>query len=282
MAILSMNEILSNEVLENLEGSEAILVNSVMNMTASVKPGADRVTVPKVSGYALASITSGSRAASDSVTTTGTVLLLDQVKQVHEYVSWANGIDSKVDLQSAFIANSPKYYVKGIEALIAAKLATASALDFDSASATAGVFSVSDIAKCKKLLDQNNVPKTERFLSVNAEAMEILSSFAEFQDGSKSLSAEALRMGIVSMVKGFNVIQSEDIAGTGATLKFHAYHKSAVAFAQHAGLEFINKDIEEYGESFMALRGKHGCIDLDNASGSGVRKITVLCSTDIL
>ena len=41
-------------------------------------------------------------------------------------------------------------------------------------------------------------------------------SFSEFEDGSKGLSAEALRDGVVSRVKGFNVVQSEDVGSATA------------------------------------------------------------------
>lgn len=279
MAILSLNKILQNEVMESLVG-EAVIVNSIMNLTSQVQPGADRVTIPSVTGLALADISAGSRAASDSVTTTGSVLLLDQVKQVHQYISYANGIQSTVDLKANFLKESPKYFVEGIEAAIAAKLATASSLDFDSASATAGVFTIADIAKAKKLMDKNKVPKTDRYMVLNADAMEILAGFSEFQEGQKSLSPEALREGVVSQVKGFKVIQSEQVgSSTPASNKIHFYHKSAIAFALQDGMAFIDKESEEYGQIFLALRGVFGCIDCENASNTSKRKLTMSLTT---
>lgn len=213
------------------------------------------------------------------MTTTGDQLLFNQVKQVPEYISYADGMDSAVDLKNAFLSVAPKVFAQGIEAVIAASLATASVGDFDSVSAVAGVFAIGDIAKAKKKLDQAKVPKSDRYMAVNAEAMEILASMQEFQDGQKSLSAEALREGVVSQVKGFKVIQSEDISGTGATLKIHFYHKSAVAFALHAGMEFIEQPNPEYGQEFISLRGKYGAKDVDNLAGAGTRKVTMKCTT---
>jgi hypothetical protein len=279
MAIISINDVLRQEILESLEGSDSVLVKTIVDLTAQVKPGSDRTTIPNVTGLALSSVTSGSRATAGGMTTTGSVLLLDQVKQVPEYINYANGEQSALELKSAFLSHAPKVFAQGIEAVIAAKLATASSLDFDSASATAGVFTIADVAKAKKKLDQAKVPAKDRYMAVNAEGMEILASMSEFQDGQKSLSPEALRQGIVSQVKGFNVIQSEDIAGTGATLKVHFYHKSAVAFALQDGVNFIAQMDEAYGQEFVALRGIYGAIDCDNAGGAGKRKITMLCST---
>lgn len=279
MAILSLNDILRNEVLESLQGSDLILSKTIMDLTSKVKVGSDRVTIPNVTGLALSSVVSGTRATAGGMTTTGDALLLNAVKQVPEYISYADGMDSAVDLKSAFISVAPKVFAQGLEVAIATALVTASSLDFDAASATAGSFAITDIANAKKLLDQAKVPKSDRYMAVNAEGMEILASMTEFQEGQKSLSPEALREGVVSQVKGFKVIQSEDIAGTGATLKVCFYHKSAVAFALHSAIEYVEKDIEEYAQFFLALRGKYGVKDVENAAAAGVRKITMSCTT---
>lgn len=279
MAILSLNEILRNEVLESLQGSESVLIKTITDLTADAKPGSDRVTIPNVTGLALSNVVGGTRATSGGMTTTGDALLFDQSKQVPEFISYADGMDSAVDLKAAFIKNAPKVFAQGIEAAIAAKLATASADDFDSASATAGQFTITDIAKAKKKMDTARVPKTDRYMAVNAEGMEVLASMSEFQEGQKSLSPEALREGVVSQVKGFKVVQSEDVGGTGAANKVHFYHKSAVAFALHSALEYVDSDIPEYAQYFIALRGKYGAKDCDNASGAGKRKITMSLTT---
>lgn len=279
MAILSLNDILRNEVLESLQGSDLILSKTITDLTSQVKVGSDRVTIPNVTGLALSSVTAGSRATAGGMTTTGDALLLNQSKQVPEYISYADGMDSAVDLKSAFITVAPKVFAQGLEVAIATSLLTANANDFDSASATAGVFAIGDIANAKKLLDEARVPKSDRYMAVNAEAMEILASMSEFQEGQKSLSPEALREGVVSQVKGFKVIQSEDIAGTGATLKVVFYHKSAVAFALHSAIEYVESDIPEYAQMFLALRGKYGTKDIDNAAAAGVRKVVMTCST---
>lgn len=121
------------------------------------------------------------------------------------------------------------------------------------------MFSIDDIASAKKLLDEGKVPKSDRYLAVNAAGMEVLASFQEFEDGSKSLSAESLRQGIVSQVKGFKVVQSEDVGIN----KIHAYHKSAVAFAMHDEVHFIEKMNEEYAQEFISLRGKYGVKEMN-------------------
>ena len=193
MAILSLNDILRNEVLESLQGSDLILSKTITDLTSSVKVGSDRVTIPNVTGLALSNLVSGTRATAGGMTTTGDVLILNQSKQVPEYISYADGMDSAVDLKAAFVTVSPKVFAQGLEVAIATSLITASSLDFDSASAVVGVFAITDIAKAKKKLDTARVPKSDRYMAVNADGMEVLASMSEFQEGQKSLSAEALR-----------------------------------------------------------------------------------------
>jgi len=269
MSILSLNDILKNEILESLQGSDAILVKAVMDLTSQVKIGANQVTVPSVTGLSLQDITSGSKASASGMTSSGTILALDKVKSIPEYISYANGKDSALDLKSAYLSVAPKVFQQGIEIAIATELATASANDFNSGIANS--FTLANIAHAKKLLDAARVPKMDRYLVVNSAGMEILASFDNFVQAQQSLSPEALRQGIVSVVKGFNVIQSEEVADT----KIHCFHKSAVAFALHSQVEFVEQMEEAYNQEYIALRGKFGCKAMENASGAGLRKLTI-------
>ncbi len=276
MADQSIHDVLKQEVLEYLGGSQAVLAKTVLDLTDKVKEGSDRVTIPYTSGYSKGDVpTNGSDASASGRSTSGSVLILDQVKQVYDYIGYAEGIQAANDLKENFLNAAPMEYVEMIEEIIAAKLATASAND--QVSETSGTFTIDDISKAKKLLDQAKVPAKDRYMAVNAEGMEILAKMSEFQEGQKSLSPEALREGVVSQVKGFLVKQSEDITGTGATLKVHFYHKSAVAFGLQDKMQFIQEMKHSQGREFVALRGLFGCVDCDNASNNGVRKITLLC-----
>lgn len=279
MDILSLNKILRGEILESLQGSETVLVKTVMDLTSQAEEGSDSVTIPNVTGLALKDIVAGTEATAGGMSTKGDVLALDQVKQVPEYISYKETKDSAIKLKDAFLSVAPGVYAQGVEVIIANYLKTPSANDFDSASSTAGAFAIDDISKAKKLLDKARVPKKDRFMGVNAEGMETLAKMPEFQEGQKSLSPEALRDGVVSQVKGFKVVQSEDIEGTGATLLVHFYHRSAVAFALHAEAEYVEEEQKSKGRTFIALRGKYGAKDCENVAGAGKRKITMRCTT---
>lgn len=259
MAILSLNEILRNDIQEYLGGSDSVLIKTIQDLSSRVAVGMDRVQVPLISGLATSNVASGTKQSADSVTFTSDVLLLDQTKESYMYISFQESMDSAIDIKAAFLQAAPREIAQAMEIAIAAQLAVASANDFDSASATAGVFAISDIANAKKLMDITKVPASERYLACNADAMELLSSFPEFADGKSTLSNEALRDGVVSRVKGFNVVQSEDVGSTTpANNVIHFYHKSAVAFAMHKEVHFVEQREESYGQEFIAVRTKYG------------------------
>lgn len=266
MAVLSLNKILAKQIQEFLGGSDAVLINTIWNLSSEVDEGMDRVTIPRISGLSAATITPGTRAAGGSMTTLGDVLLLDQAKEVSEYLGYQDNANSTVSLQDAFFMAAPRVYAEQFEELIQTQLgAAASGMDFNSG--TLNSFSIANITEAKKKLDNQKVPKKDRYLAVNADGMAILASTSEFQDGSKSLSDEALKKGIVSMVKGFNVVQSEDVPSN----KVHCYHRSAVAFAIQKGVESVIFDDKPYSQVYVALKGKYGCKQLD----SGKRQVTI-------
>lgn len=279
-AIVSISDVLRQEVLDYLGGKESILIKCITDLSSMVRPGADRVTIPNVIGYNKGVIVPGARAAGSTRSTTASTLLLDSPNQVWDYISYVEGKQSAIDLKASFLANAPKEFAGLVETSIGTKLLTANKNDFDSASATAGVFEIEDFAKSKQLMDAAQIPLSDRYVWVNSEGMALLSSMQEFQDGQKSLSAEALRDGIVSRVKGFNVIQQEHVSmGTGATLKVVFFHRSAVAYAAQSAMEYVEQMDQAYSQEFVALKGLFGCVDCDNVSNAGVRKIVMSCTT---
>lgn len=267
MAHLTIGKILSDKVQQFLGGSEAVLIKTILDLTSSVEEGKESVTIPRIAGLALKDVASGgNRQTAGGMSSSGDVLALNQVKEVPEYISYANGKDAAINLKKAFTDAAPGVYVQGVEKIIAAELTKVLTANKLTAKID-GSDIVTKIASAKKTLDKLKVPKTGRFLAVDADGMEILAATPAFQDGSKSLSAEALKLGVVSQIKGFNIVQSEDVE-RGATdkVQMYAYHSSHVAFALHGAMEFIDKDIEEYGECFLSLRGKYGSKVLDSGN----------------
>jgi len=155
MAVLSLSEILRNDIQSYLGGSDSILIKTIQDLSSRVGKGMDRVQVPLISGLATSDVASGTKQSADSVTFTADVLLLDQVKESYMYISFEENEESAIDIKAAFLEAAPRQIANAMEVAIAAQLASASTNDFDSASDTAGVFAIDDIANAKKLMDQH-------------------------------------------------------------------------------------------------------------------------------
>lgn len=273
---LSLEQVLRQEILEYLEGSEAILIKTITDMTSYVSTGMDKVTVPSTYDLPVDDVVSGVDPAATTRKTKGTTLLLNIAKRVYDYISFIEGKQSALDLKAAFLSNAPKRFTKVIEKVISTMLLTPNAHDFNSG--VAGDFSIANFAHAKKLMDKAGIPLSQRFCYVNASGMEKLASTQEFQDGQKSLSAEALRMGVVSQVKGFSVIQSDcDEAMETGELKVVFYHKSAVAIAFQSEVKYEEEYSAKKTEEYVAITALLGCKDMDNDNASGVRKIVMKC-----
>lgn len=274
-SVVKLNQILKDQIQEYLAGSEAVLVKTIMDLSPRVSKGMDRVTIPRVSGLSFQTVVPGTKAVGSGMTTTGDSLLLDQIKEVPDFIHYDDDQDSAVDLKSAFLSAAPKEYAQGIELAINDALAATNTAQ-EAVSTTAGVFDIDDIGAAKTTLDKAGVPKSDRYMALNADSMEKLAAFTEFQEGRSLVSQEGLVQGIVSRVKGFNVVQSEDVGTTTpATNYIHLYHRSACAFAMQDGVRFIEKVIEESAEEFISLRGKFGVKVLD----TGKRNIKLTLTT---
>lgn len=261
---MKINDILSQKVQSYLGGSEAVMTKIFMDLSADATEGKEKLSVPKVDGLAVKDVSEGADQTIDTaLAITGDELVLSSFKEVPDYIPESVSIESAVDIKNAFLMVAPKLWVENIENdIYDALLANTNTDNFNTG--TLNSFDITDIAQAKKLQDKAKVSKMGRYLIVNADAMEILAGTTEFEDGSKSLSDEALRQGIVSQVKGYNVVQYDGSSADGAKLIFA--HKDALAFANQKSVEFIEEPDRKAGREFISLRGKYGVKLLDSGN----------------
>lgn len=259
-------EILAAELQDQYIGSESVLMQTIMDMSAQAAQGLKSVSLPKVSGqHAGADLpVGGATIGNRSQSVTGDVLLFNKGKEVSDYVSWVNGEQSAVDEIDVFFAGAPKSMAALFEAEIVTALTTASANDFNSG--TLNSFDIDDLRAANTALTSARIPKAERFLAVSPASMAILSKMDEFAKSGYSLSNEALLDGQVGRILGFTVIESVDVADN----KVHAYHRKSVAF----GLQSSKVD-EDYdapaSETYVGLKAIYGA----KANQSGIGKLTI-------
>lgn len=275
VADVSLAAIASQDV-QNQLADQAVLVNTVLNLSERVGPGMKSIAIPRVSGMAATAIPdSGSDSTASGMTLAVDTLPLTSKREVAEFI-YDSSLDSSVDLKESFFANAPGIMVEDIESKIYAELDGASASNPDHILQMSGasnlVPTIADIRLAAKLLDEQKVPQGDRYLVVTPNIKHAILAFSEVSDASKFGNAQAIQNGYIGELYGFKVIMSNQV--TAATMV--AYHRTALAFAFQKQLTAVNTRNEEKAREFVAIRGHYGqkvlaagkrCI-LFNATGS--------------
>lgn len=275
VADISLAAIASQDV-QNQLADQAVLINTVLNLSDRVGPGMKSISIPKVSGMAATAIPGdGSESTSSGMTLAVDTLPLTSKREVADYI-YDTALDSAVDLKESFFANAPGVMVEDIESKIYAELDGASASNPDHVLQMSGasnlVPTIADIRLAAKLLDEQKVPQSDRYLVVTPNIKHAILAFSEVSDASKFGNAQAIQNGYIGELYGFKILMSNQV--TAATMV--AYHKSALAFAFQKELTVVNSRNEEKAREFVAIRGHYGqkvlaagkrCI-LFNATGS--------------
>lgn len=275
VADVSLAAIASNDVQKQLS-DEAVLVNTVLNLSDRVQPGMKSIAIPKVSGMAATAIPDdGSDSTSSGMTLAVDTLALTSKREVADFI-YDSSMDSAVDLKAAFFESAPGVFVEDMENKIYLELDGASASNPDHVLQMSGasnlVPTISDIRLAAKLLDQQKVPQGERYLAVTPAIKHAILAFSEVSSASAFGNADGIQKGYIGELYGFKIICSNQV--TANTMV--AYHKSALAFAFQKNMTAVQDRNEEKAREFVAIRGHYGqkvlgggkrCI-LFNATGS--------------
>lgn len=275
VADVSLAAIASQDVQKQL-ADEAVLVNSVMNLSDRVGPGMKSIAIPRVSGMAATAIPDdGSDSTSSGMTLAVDTLALTSKREVSDFI-YDTALDSAVDLKDAFFASAPGVFVEDMEAKIYAELDGASASNPDHVLQMSGtsnlVPTIADIRLAAKLLDQQKLPQSDRYLVVTPAIKHAILAFSEVSPASAFGNADAIQNGYIGQLYGFKVLVSNQ--ATANTMI--AYHKSALAFAMQKDITPVMSRNEEKARELVGIRGHYGqkvlaagkrCV-LFNATGS--------------
>lgn len=275
VADVSLAAIASADVQKQLS-DEAVLVNTVMNLSPRVQPGMKSISIPKVSGMSANAIPDdGSDSTSSGMTMAVDTLALTSKREVADFI-YDTALDSAVDLKEAFFASAPGVFVQDMENKIYLELDGASASNPDHVLQMSGasnlVPTIADIRLAAKLLDEQKLPQADRYLVVTPAIKHAILAFSEVSDASKFGNSDAIQKGYIGELYGFKVICSNQV--TANTMV--AYHKSALAFAFQKDIQAVQSRNEEKARELVAIRGHYGqkvlaagkrCI-LFNATGS--------------
>lgn len=270
---ISMEEILFQDVQAYLV-QEAVIVNTITDLTPRVKKGMKSVKVPRFSGLTVADVKQdGTDAAAGGMAAGQDTLVLSSFREVPEYIYEAADLESAVDLKNQFLDAAPRVLANDIEAAVYAQLKLASAATPDHIIQLSDTFnavvntapSLLDIQSAGLLLDKQNVPADERYLLVSHEIKVHLLGKSEIQDASKAGSNTALINGEFARLFGMTMIVSNVVPAAECV----AYHKTSCAFAMQQAIKFVEETQESKAREFISVRSKYGTKQLD----SGVRAV---------
>ena len=264
---ISMEEILFRDVQDYLI-QEAVIIGTITDLTPRVQKGMKSVKVPRFSGLTVSDVKQdGSEATAAGMAADQDTLVLNQFREVPEYIYEAADMESAVDLKREFLDAAPRILANDFEEQIYAELKQASAstpdhiiqLDeaFNAVANTAP--SLDNIQTASLLLNKQNVPKSDRYLLVSNEIKVHLLSKSEIQDASKAGSNSALINGEFARLFGFVMIESNVVPAAECV----AYHRSACGFASQQEISFIEESQPSKGREFMAVRSKYGTKVMD-------------------
>ncbi len=275
VADVSLAAIASQDVQAQLS-DQAVLVNTVLNLSSKVGPGMKSIAIPRVSGMAATAIPDdGSDSTSSGMTLAVDTLALTSKREVTDYIYDTAG-DSAVDMKVAFFDSAPGVFVEDIEAKIYAELDGASASNPDHILQMGGASNlvpvIADIRLAAKLLDQQKLPQSDRYLIVTPAIKHALLAFSEVSSASAFGNSDGIQKGQIGELYGFKILMSNQV--TASTMI--AYHKSALAFAFQKEITVVQARNEEKARELVGIRGHYGqkvlaagkrCI-LFNATGS--------------
>jgi hypothetical protein len=266
---------IATQDVQNQLSDPALLLNSVINLSSQVGPGMKSVAIPRISGMSATDIPDdGSDSTSAGMTIAVDTLSLSSKKEVADYV-YDTAMDSAVDLEAAFFGAAPGVLIEKLENLIYLELDGASSSNPDhilAMSATSGtVMTMADVRLAAKLLDEQKLPQSDRYLIVNPTTKHQINAFTEVASNSVYGSDAGIHNRVESLY-GFKILTSNQAtAGTAI-----AFHKSALAVAFQKDVTVERSRQPEKARNFMAVRAHFGCKTLDsgkrcvlfNASGS--------------
>ena len=103
-------------------------------------------------------------------------------------------------------------------------------------------------------LDENEIPKDNRWLVVNAKIAKLIRTSDEFTPAVESAYSDVVQKGLIGMVAGFNVFQNQQVAGNNTTGYFiMAGHISAITFFMEFKETGIEDVVGNFGQAYKGL-----------------------------
>jgi hypothetical protein len=256
---------IAQQIVQDFLTDEAVIITSIMNLTSQVRPGAKSVGIPKIAGLSALDVKEdGNDQSAGGMTVDADVLLLNQFREVPDYILETGDLQSTVDLKNAFFDAAPRVFAEDMEAKLYTEMfsgaSTSSPDHLLQMSGTANIIpTLADIRLASELLDVQKVPSGDRFMVVTPKIKTALLSIDDIADASKSGVASPNVTGQFSEIYGIKLLVSNQVTADTCLV----YHKSSAAYAWQKTLRVIDQVDEPKAQTFVSVRGFWGRKTLD-------------------
>lgn len=257
---------IAEKIVQDYLTDEAVIVNTIINLTSVVRTGQTSVAIPRISGLtAKAVLDNGSEQTAGGMAVAADVMLLNQFREVPEYIYETADVSSMVDLKNQFFAAAPRVFGEDMESLLYSEMSggvSAAAPDHILQMTGSGniVPTLADIRLAAKLLDVQKVPQTERTLLVTPNIKHALLAISEISDASKTGIGSPTITGQFAEIYGFRLVVSNQVTDNECM----AYHKTHACYGWQKLLRIVDEKQESFSRDYVNVKGFWGRKTLDS------------------
>lgn len=266
---------IKKEVQENYY-KRAVVAQTIVNASSMVAPGSKSITFPTVSSAAMQDKTAGVALSDAGFTLDGDVMNLDKNKAIYTTIEDRSELQTVPNLGATVVREFAKAWVDQLESDVIAEIKNVSTaapdhlIPLDDGVGTE--ITQSQILEARKLLNDQKLPMSERFIALSTKQEKAMLSIADFVRADSYGNASGLVNGTIGRIYGMDVVIANGLGDDEAVV----YHKDHMAWASQQTPKFErDRDIKNLSDEFSlsllygvkALRGGIYGVSL-NVTGS--------------
>lgn len=253
----TVEEIVSAEIQDVLTAS-LVVPGTIMDMSASVGPGMDKLKIPRFSNFTVVTKSSGTDLTSATQTFSTDDLDLDLHQAIAFTIEDIAELQSKINVSQEFVNQAGRDLAAKIDDEVINQASDGMALSANISSAapdhiiafdSGSTLTKADILSARELLNEANVPMSDRTLLAAPSQESALMAISEFTRVDESGGSQALRNGMIGRLFGFDVVVSSQAPDSDGPL---FYHRSTSAFARQQAVRVRSQqEVLKVGEDWV-------------------------------
>jgi hypothetical protein len=267
----TVEEIVALQVQEVLTAS-AVLPGSVLDYSAQVGPGMDRLKIPRFTNFTVKTKAENTATTNEDLAFATDNLDLNQHKYVRFLVEDIASLQAKVAVVDQYVSQAARDLAAEMDAYVIGVIDAGVSAAAPDHILAAGSTRKDDIIAARETLNLANVPMDRRFMLIGPDVEAEILAITDFVEVQKYGSADAIQNGELGRLFGFQVLMSTQQAS--AEVLF--YHPTTCAFARQLSPRVQREnDLDHLGQK-VVIDHLYGAVSLDggkrtvkvNASGA--------------